>query len=643
LARTSSSKDLARLFSLAVTVAVIAALYFAREMLVPLALAILFTFVLTPLVSLVEKTRLPRFLAVLLIVALAGGALGLVGWSVGNQLLDVTNQLPDYKNNIKAKIDALHTPKSMRLNAAENAVKELGKEITETSADTAENAANKASSRSKTPATRPTPIQIVQQPATPVESLSTVVTPLGSAVIVIVLTLFMLMGREDLRNRVIGLVGHGHLNVMTKAFTDAGERVSKYLLLQVLVNASFGAVVGLGLYFIGLPNAFLWAVVAGVFRFLPYIGAPLSAVLPILLSLAIFSGWTRPLETMGLYFVVELLVANVIEPLLYGANTGISSFAILLAAIFWTLLWGPIGLLLSTPLTVCLVVLGRHVPALAFLNILLGDEKVLAPEAHYYQRLLAADQVEAKQVLEEYLKTHSLEELYDLVLIPALAMVEQDRHRDDLQSGTEEFIFHSTREFVEELGEKSRDELEAESAGVPSDEESLSITDAVSAHCKVPVKVVCVPARDEADEIVGIMLAQLLQRAGCSAEVVSVGSAREMLQQVKEAAPGILCISALPPFALLHARDLYRKARAVYGSHTQAPVIVGLWNFSGDADKATARLKITGSDKLAMTLAQALEQCASFGKDQLDEARDTASLAADVAPVLPVVTPTQAD
>lgn len=627
---------------------VIAALYFAREILVPLALAILFTFVLTPMVSLLEKTRLPRFLAVLVVVALAGGAIGLVGWSVGNQLLDVTNQLPDYKNNIKAKIDALHTPKSMRLNAAENAVKELGKEITDSSTDTAENAAATASknSKAKTAPAKPTPIQIIQQPATPTESLSTVVTPLGSAVIVVVLTLFMLVGREDLRNRVIGLVGHGHLNVMTKAFTDAGERVSKYLLLQVLVNACFGAVVGVGLYFIGLPNAFLWAVVAGVFRFLPYIGAPLAAILPILLSLAIFSGWTRPLETIGLYFVVELLVANVIEPLLYGANTGISSFAILLAAIFWTLLWGPIGLLLSTPLTVCLVVLGRHVPALAFLNILLGDEKVLAPEAHYYQRLLAADQAEAKQVLEEYLKTHSLEELYDGVLIPALAMVEQDRHRDDLQSGTEEFIFHSTREFVEELGEKSREELEAEAAGVPVDEESLSIPNALSAHCKVPVKVVCVPARDEADEIVGMMLAQLLQRAGCSAEVVSVGSAREMLQQVKEAAPGILCISALPPFALLHARDLYRKARAVYGSQTQAPVVVGLWNFSGDADKASARLKITGSDKLAMTLAQALEQCASFGKDRLDENSEAASLEtapAEAAPVLPAVTPAQTD
>ncbi len=639
MARTSSAKDMSRLLALSVTVVVIAGLYFAREILVPLALAILFTFVLTPLVSLLEKIRLPRFISVLLVVVLAGGAIGLVGWSVGNQLLDVTNQLPDYKSNIKAKIDSLHTPKSMRLNAAENAVKELGKEITDTSTDTAENAVNANKNSKARAAAKPTPIQIIQQPTTPVESLSTLVTPVGSAMIVIVLTIFMLAGREDLRNRVIGLVGHGHLNVMTQAFTDAGTRVSRYLLLQLAVNACFGAVIGVGLHFIGVPNALLWAVVAGVLRFLPYIGAPLSAVLPILLSLAIFSGWTRPLETIGLYFVVEMIVANLVEPLLYGANTGISSFAILLAAIFWTLLWGPIGLLLSTPLTVCLVVLGRHVPALSSLHILLSDQDVLPPEAHYYQRLLAGDQAEAKQVLDEYLKSHSLEEVYDAVLIPALALVEQDRHRDDLESGTEEFIFHSTREFVEELGEKSKEDLEAAAAGVPADEDALVSTEEEAAACGPPVRVVCVPARDEADEIVGMMLAQALGRAGCNAEVIAIGTAREMLPQVKEASPGVVCISALPPFALLHARDLYRKVRAVYG--TQAPVIIGLWNFSGDAGKAATRLNIGGADRMAKSLAEVVEQACALSKKKTEDPQERTDSVDE--PAEPEVLPTQTD
>jgi predicted PurR-regulated permease PerM len=650
LARTSSAKDLSRLLALSATVVVIAALYFAREILVPLALAILFTFVLTPLVALLEKIRLPRFLAVLLVVILAGAGIGLVGWSVGNQLLDVTNQLPDYKSNIKAKIDSLHSPKSRRLDAAENAVKELGKEITDTSTDTAESAANasKIAGRSKNTTPKAAPIQIVQQqPSTPVESLSTLVTPLGSAVIVIVLTMFMLVGREDLRNRLIGLVGHGHLNVMTQALTDAGSRVSRYLLLQLLVNTCYGAVIGLGLFFIGVPNAFLWAVVAGVFRFLPYIGAPLAAVLPILLSLAIFSGWTKPAETVGLYFGMELLVANVLEPMLYGANTGISSFAILLAAIFWTLIWGPIGLLLSTPLTVCLVVMGRHVPALNFLNIMLGDQPVLPPEAHYYQRLLAADQGEAKRVLEDYLKNNSLEELYDGVVIPALAMAEQDRHADDLESSTEEFIFHSTRDFVEELGEKSKEEQEAGAAGIPADSDALVPAEDERASCAPGARVVCLPARDEADEIVGTMLAQLLQRAGFEAAVIAMGTAREMLEQMSEAKPEIVCISALPPFALLHARDLYRKVRATYGG--RARVIIGLWNFSGDAGKAATRLNISGSDKLAMTLAATIEQVGLLGKEGTGAAEDAWPAAvpvvvpAAVPGVEPTVVPTQPD
>src|SRR6202171_1628101 len=272
----------------------------------------------------------------------------------------------------------------------------------------------------------------------------------------------MLAGREDLRNRLIGLVGHGHLDLMTQALDDAGARVSRYLLLQLVINACFGAVIGLGLYFIGIPNAMLWGVVSALLRFLPYVGLPLSAVLPILLSLAIFPTWTGPVATIGLYVIVEMLVGNFLEPLIYGAHTGISSFAILFAAIFWTLIWGPIGLLLSTPLTVCLVVLGRHVPALSFLNIMLGDQPVLPPEAHYYQRLLASDQAEAKEVLEDYLKTHSLEDLYDSFLIPALALAEQARHHADLAKTPDQFICKRLKKLIVELGDKSKEPAAAE-------------------------------------------------------------------------------------------------------------------------------------------------------------------------------------
>jgi len=616
VARTSSAKDISRILTLVAAVVVITALYFARVMLVPLALAVLFTFVLAPLVSALEHIRIPRFIAIFLVVGIAVFGIGVMGWTVGNQLIDVTNQLPRYKTNIKEKIDAIHNPKNRRLDKAADAMKELGKEITDNPAapnEPAQSLKNLGSGKA-TSQPKAVPVQVFQPASNPLESLNSVITPLGSAVIVVVLTIFMLAGREDLRNRLISLVGHGHLNLMTQALDDAGSRVSRYLLLQLVINACFGAVIGVGLYFIGIPNSMLWGVVAALLRFLPYVGSPLAAVLPILLSLAIFPTWTGPVATIGLYFAVELLVGNFLEPLVYGAHTGISSFAILFVAIFWTLIWGPIGLLLSTPLTVCLVVLGRHVPALSFLNIMLGDQPVLSPEAHYYQRLLASDQTEAKQVLEDYLKTNSLEDLYDSVLIPALALAEQDRHHDDLEEITEQFICKSTKELLDELGNKSKEPPAAEVQRAQSDLAELSAPKIQEEPPSHATSVVCIPARDEADEIVGIMLTQLLERAGYQAQAISIGTTAEMLAQVKEVAPDIVCISALPPFALLHARDLYKRVRS---NVPNAKVIVGLWKFSGDPIKAAARFNIVSDDKLAITLAQTVLQVGVFHQIEL--------------------------
>jgi predicted PurR-regulated permease PerM len=617
VARTSSAKDISRILTLVAAVVVITALYFARVMLVPLALAVLFTFLLAPLVSVLERIRIPRFVAIFLVVGIAVSGIGVMGWTVGNQLIDVTNQLPSYKTNIKEKIDTIRNPKNRRLDKAANAMKELGKEITEnppTPNELAPSLKNSGNSKVTSQQPKAVPVQVFQPASNPFESLNSVITPLGSAVIVVVLTIFMLAGREDLRNRLIGLVGHGHLNLMTQALEDAGARVSRYLLLQLVINACFGAVIGVGLYFIGVPNSMLWGVVAALLRFLPYVGSPLAAVLPILLSLAIFPTWTGPVATIGLYLIVEMLVGNFLEPLIYGAHTGISSFAILFAAIFWTLIWGPIGLLLSTPLTVCLVVLGRHVPALQFLNIMLGDQPVLSPEAHYYQRLLASDQAEAKQVLEEYLKTKPLEDLYDSVLIPALALAEQDRHHDDLEEITEQFICKSTKELLEELGDKSKEPADAEMQKADSDLAALSAPKIQLEPSGRVTSVVCIPARDEADEIVGIMLAQLLERAGYQAQAIPIGTTAEMIAQAKEAAPDIVCISALPPFALLHARDLYKRVRS---NVPNAKVIVGLWKFSGDPIKAAARFNIVGDDKLAITLAQTVLQVGVFQQIEL--------------------------
>ncbi len=341
----------------------------------------------------------------------------------------------------------------------------------------------------------------------------------------------------------------------------------------------------------------LWGVIVGTLRFLPYIGPPLGGIMPLLLSLAVFDGWTRPLIVLGLFVFTELIVSNLVEPLLYGIHTGISSLAILVAAIFWTAIWGPIGLVLSTPLTVCLLVVGRHVPRLRFLQILLGDEPPLTPDSRFYQRLLAMDHEEARQVLEGYLEGKTLEELYDSVLIPALSLAEQDRHENRLEDASQKFICQSTRELIDELWEPGGEHAAA--AGGGREDGELSSNEAL--HDRDSRKILCLPARDEADEIVAIMLAQVLETAGHQAQCVPLGTAAEMLAQVKEERPDVVCISALPPFAIPHARSLYAKLQA---QDSKLRVVVGLWNFSADPLKVNRRLGLAEGSRAFTTLAE---------------------------------------
>jgi AI-2E family transporter len=322
--------------------------------------------------------------------------------------------------------------------------------------------------------------------------------------------------------------------------------------------------------------------------------------MPVVLSLAVFSGWQGPLITFSLFVVTELIVSNLIEPMLYGAHTGLSSLAILVAAIFWTAIWGPIGIVLSTPLTVCLVVLGRHVPQLSFLHVLLGDEPVLTPDSRFYQRLLATDHDEARHVLQEYLEGSTLLELYDSVLIPALSLAEQDRHQNRLEDATEKFICQSTRELIDEFSGLPAADFPSDSADARV-EPSMATGQSSAGH---PYKVLCVPARDEADEIVATMLAQLIEKAGHEAHCLPLGSAAEMLAQVKEQKPDFICISALPPFAIAHAGTLYAKLLA------QVPnvrVDIGLWNFLGDPLKVSHHIALKEGSKVCTKLAEFIE------------------------------------
>jgi predicted PurR-regulated permease PerM len=602
LKRASGSTENSRLLGIVAAVVVIATLYFARIVFIPLALALLLSLVLSPPVAFLERIKLPRALAIFLVVVLLVCLMGLIGWKTSQQFVDLTDQLPSYRQTLEDKIRSLKGPGSQSLNKASDTVKELSKEIsavspgsTPPSTETKKTAPAPGSS-----ASRPMAVELVA-PANPLESVENLLGPLGNAGVVILFTVFILAGREDLRNRLIRLAGGGRLNMMTQALDEATQRINRYLFLQLLVNSAYGLIVFAALHFIGIPNSALWGVTAAVLRFLPYIGAPLAAAMPILLSLAVFPGWEHALATAGLFLLLELTVANIVEPLLYGAHLGLGPLAILVAAVFWTLIWGFPGLVLATPLTVCLVVMGRYVPRLSFLNVLLGDEPVLPPHAQYYQRLLATDQSEARQVLEQHLKENNLEELYSTILIPALSLAEQDRHRNELDEEKQNFIYQSTREIIEELAETAPGEI-TESTSENSSDSFRREGDETGG-----LEVLCIPARDDADDVVAMLLAQLLERQGHRAQGIGIGTITEMLAQVAELNPAVVCISALPPFAVNHARALYARLRS------QSPdlyIAVCLWHFEGDPDKAAIRLKLTKGHAVFTTLQQILKHIA---------------------------------
>ena len=600
--RSNPAKDVYHLLAVVVAVVTIAALYFARIVLIPFALAVLFTFILTPVVRLLERAHLGRALSSLLVVVLTLGTCVGLGWAVSKQFGQVVNELPAYKLNIKEKLASLHWSESHVLHNASETVTEISKDLAAKPAPSSSDSAQSLEATRPTnnrPATarQPVPVQVISPPSLPLESMQSILGLLARALIVVVFTIFMLIRREDLRNRLISLIGHGHIHLITQTLDEASSRVSKYLLMQFLVNTGYGIFIGMGLYFIGLPGALLWGVIVGILRFLPYVGPPLGGIMPLLLSMAVFDGWSKPLFVLGLFVITELAISNLVEPMLYGAHTGISSLAIVMAAIFWTAIWGPIGLVLSTPLTVCLLVVGRHVPQLRFLHILLGDEPPLTPESRFYQRLLAMDYEEAREVLQKCLSEMSLEDLYENVLIPALGLAEQDRHQNLLQDDNERFISQSTRELIDELWEPRNGETKPETEGVRAE----TLLRAVAPHPTRSLNILCVPARDEADEIVGAMLAQLLQRAGHQAECLEVGNAEHTLAQIARQKPDVVCISALPPFAIPAVRALYGR---MHGQNPNQKIIVGLWHFSGDSTKLGRRLALKDDSQVFTTLAE---------------------------------------
>jgi predicted PurR-regulated permease PerM len=580
-----------RLLTLVGVVVVIAGLHFGRPLLIPLALAVVFAFLLTPIVELAERCRLGRVPSVLAVLVLSFALLAAVGWGVTNQLVEILVHLPDYRANIHDKIEAIRAPRSGGLSKATATVSDLSKELSAAS----EAAGNKKLNQNR--GKEPIAVQVAAPPHSAADYLRDFVGPLTGSLetagIVVIFTLFILVKREDLRNRLLRLAGSGQLTVMTQVLDEASRRLGRYLLLQFAVNAGYGLLFGLGLYFVGIPHALLWGVLGCLLRFVPYVGTPVAAVFPMAMALAVFPGWSQAGLTFVVFLLLELTIANLIEPWLYGSHTGVSSLAILVAAIFWGMLWGPVGLILSTPLTMCLILMGRYTPQLSFLEILLGDEPVLSPPAHFYQRLLALDDEEARDIAGKYLEQNPIGQLYDSVLIPALGLAERDRHMNVLDETKMSFIYQSTRELIEELYERSQN--------VPSQSHEDSPASGSAVRSPSGPNIVCIPSRDEADEIVGTMVVQLLRRAGQNAEALPIAAFSTMLDQVEQLHADIVCVSALPPFAALQARSLCRQL------HQRCPevkIVLGLWDFPGGVAKAQERVGTSCADVIGTSLAQ---------------------------------------
>lgn len=586
-----------------VGVVVITCLYWARTVFIPVALAVFLTFLLAPLITALQRRRLRRLPSVLLVVTLAAAVLGGGVWLVTTQVTSLAGDVPKYTENIKSKVKSLrHLGQGSITSHLEKMIQEITGEWNLPSASQ-----ERADGDKPAVAAPEKPTTVVLQAESPTwlarlpALLSSLLETLGGLALALVLVVFMLLKREDLRNRLIRLISHGQITVMTKALDDAGRRISRFLLMQLIVNATVGLSVGLGLLAIGVQYAFLWGFLAVVFRYIPYIGVWIAAVPPIILSLAMFSGWIQPLLVIGLFLVIELLASNVAEPRLYGHSIGVSEVALLVAAAFWAFLWGPIGLVLSSPLTVCMVVLGKYVPQLKFLDVLLGDEPPLDAHVTFYQRLLARDQDEATQLVLQQAKASSPEQVYDDFLVLALNLAKRDRERDDLTESDEQFILQATREILEDLGER-REAATAKEAIHPEDQ--------ANAPAPIPLRVLACPARDEADRLALEMLRQLLDPAKWIVEVAAVETlTSDLVGQVAEQSPALVCIGALPPGGLAHARYLCKKLR---GRFPEVKIIVGRWGLTGGVEANREQLQDAGADLTATTMLETRSQLNSL-------------------------------
>jgi predicted PurR-regulated permease PerM len=555
-------------------------LYWAQALLVPIALAGLLAFLLVPVVRWLERWigRVPSVLAV---VALTSALAGLAGWGLMRQASSMVEELPVYRENIRRKIA------DVRWLQRGGAVEEIQRTVDDIKAEMAGPLPPKGSPE------RPVVVAPEQSDGLWLPAwLGTVLEPLATAGLVIVLVIFMLLEREDVRNRLLGLFGHGTLAVTTKAFDEAAMRVSHYLLMQSIVNLLFGIGAGIGLLVIGVPYAPLWAVLAAALRFIPYVGPWIGGGIPILVSLAALPGWFPVLTVVGLFVVLELFTNLVLETVLYAGAAGISQTALLIAVAFWAWLWGGPGLLLATPLTVCLVVLGKHIPGLGFFATLMADEAVLEPEARLYQRLLAHDDGEAAALVDAHVAAHAPETVYDALLLPALAHAEHDRLAGRLDGEDGHRIVAATRELMRDVALPA---ASGKSAGRGAGDQART-------------KILGVAVEPDADELALEMLATLLVDLPFELEIAPIRLLpSEIVTLVGHSGCRMICIADIPPGPDSRTRYLVKKIKAAL---PEVKIVVGRWGPAGFDDAAAERLVEAGADQVARTLLETRDSLA---------------------------------
>ena len=602
----------------------VATIYFGRDVLVPLALALLLSFVLAPGVTLLRRCHVGRVTSVLVMVVLAFLVIFSLGAVITSQVNNLGQNLPQYEWTIRSKMHSLQQAAAGTglVEKASQLLRDLRDEIKEPRpAPLPSGSATPLSSEPE-----PLPVRIQQPAPGPLEVIQSIIgpliDPLATSGLVIIFAIFILLQREDMRDRVIRLIGTRDLQRTTQALTDAARRVSRFLVAQTIVNALCGVVVCMGLWLIGVPNPILWGILMMALRFVPYVGWIIAAAFPLALSVAIDPGWSMLVWTGALFLAIELILSYAVEPWLFGTSLGLSALAIVVAATFWTWLWGPIGLLLSTPLTACLATLGRHVPHLEFLDVVLGDKPVLAPEESFYQRLLAGDPSEAAEQAEAYLKHRPLSVYYDDVVLPAMALAQADLERGTLDRAAQSRLLSTVQEVIDDLADYDDvmpepeqslaarmlpESIRAESEEIDP-ESKLSLAPHLN-PADLPAEwqktvVHCIASRSDLDEAVAAILATLLAKHGVGADSASWRAVSAAgLPHIDFKNVQILCLSCLSSQFSSHLKFLIRRLRRKYPRTT---IIAGFWSLRDAPKISPDGLADIGADFAVYSLREAL-------------------------------------